>query len=430
MSDSGLFVSALPHLEEPIRAELFSVERLEQHAETLAAAQTVEDEPTRGKPLTPRVLENGRVLLECYGELTKAIQQDQPIPPAAEWLVDNFYIVDDQLREIREDLPPGFYRSFPSSIRGISQGTRAFSASPGPSSPIPTAALIPRFFAALLPLTSACSRSPSANYGPSPSPSASFWSRISAAWPNASCTAAQRASKPTSLPTNFSGAAGQANPDLSFAARPLKTNLSPTPSPFSFSSVCATSAPTSVRRSNGWTNASPLRTRTPTRSFASSISNRRAMNVTVRNIITSMRLMSAFEWPDFFESVSLVDRVLGEETNFAELDFTTRDSYRHAIEGLSRGSKHSEVEIAQRVVQHVKRNRIEARANPSASQERRTDPGYYLIAQGRPEFERELGYSPQPAQADASFLHAHGLAGLSGNHCPGNCSGHHFSSHP
>src|SRR5579862_9730805 len=122
MSDAGLFVSALPHLEEPIRAELFSVERLEQHAETLAAAQTVEDEPTRGKPLTPRVLENGRVLLQCYGELTKAIQQDQPIPPAAEWLVDNFYIVDDQLREIREDLPPGFYRKLPKLSSGHLQG--------------------------------------------------------------------------------------------------------------------------------------------------------------------------------------------------------------------------------------------------------------------------------------------------------------------
>ncbi len=117
-----------------------------------------------------------------------------------------------------------------------------------------------------------------------------------------------------------------------------------------------------------------------------------AMNVTVRNIITSMRLMSGFEWPEFFESVSIVDQVLALDTNFEELDFSTRDAYRHAIEGLSRGSRHSEVEIAQRVVQHVKRSRIEARANPSEEGERRTDPGYYLISQGRFEFERELGY--------------------------------------
>jgi cyclic beta-1,2-glucan synthetase len=50
-------------LEEPIRAEVFSVERLEQHAESLAVAQTVFAESREGQLLTPRVLENGRVLL-------------------------------------------------------------------------------------------------------------------------------------------------------------------------------------------------------------------------------------------------------------------------------------------------------------------------------------------------------------------------------
>ena len=53
-----------PDPEEPIRAELFSVERLEQHAESLAAAQIVYAESREGRLLTPRVLENGRVLLE------------------------------------------------------------------------------------------------------------------------------------------------------------------------------------------------------------------------------------------------------------------------------------------------------------------------------------------------------------------------------
>ncbi len=88
-----------------------------------------------------------------------------------------------------------------------------------------------------------------------------------------------------------------------------------------------------------------------------------AMNVTVRNIITSMRLMSAFDWHEFFESVSLVDEILRNGSNFAELDFATRDSYRHAIEDLSRGSSHSEIEVAQRVVQHVKRARAEVARN-------------------------------------------------------------------
>ena len=78
------------------------------------------------------------------------------------------------------------------------------------------------------------------------------------------------------------------------------------------------------------------------------------MSVSVRNIITSMRLISAFDWQEFFESVSLVDEILRNDTHFADMDFSTRDDYRHAIEDLARGSKHSEIEVAKRVVRRVK----------------------------------------------------------------------------
>jgi cyclic beta-1,2-glucan synthetase len=72
------------------------------------------------------------------------------------------------------------------------------------------------------------------------------------------------------------------------------------------------------------------------------------MNVTVRNVITSMRLMSAVDWAEFFESVSLADDMLRAESNFADMDFPTRDRYRHAIEELARGSGHPELEVARR----------------------------------------------------------------------------------
>ena len=109
-------------VEEPIRAELFSAERLEQHAESLAAAQTVTTDSDSGRPLIPRVTENGRALLEYYRATAKAVQQDLTITPAAEWLVDNFYIVEEQLREIRDDLPAGFYKKLPKLASGHLQG--------------------------------------------------------------------------------------------------------------------------------------------------------------------------------------------------------------------------------------------------------------------------------------------------------------------
>ena len=64
-----------------------------------------------------------------------------------------------------------------------------------------------------------------------------------------------------------------------------------------------------------------------------------ASNVTVRNIITSMRLISDVNWPDFFEDTSLVDAVLREGSDFASMDFPTRTLYRTAIEQLARGSR-------------------------------------------------------------------------------------------
>src|ERR1019366_8155049 len=109
-------------IEEPIRAELFSVEQLEQHAENLAAAQTVTSDSDDSRPLIPRVAENGRVLLEYYRATARAMQREETITPAAEWLVDNFYIVEEQLREIRDDLSPGFYHRLPKLASGHLQG--------------------------------------------------------------------------------------------------------------------------------------------------------------------------------------------------------------------------------------------------------------------------------------------------------------------
>src|SRR5512132_268783 len=109
-------------LEEPIRAELFSSERLEQHGESLAAAQRVTATPRKGRPLLPRVMDNGRVLLESYRATAQAIREERAITPASEWLVDNYHIVDEQLREIHDDLPSGYYRKLPKLADGPLKG--------------------------------------------------------------------------------------------------------------------------------------------------------------------------------------------------------------------------------------------------------------------------------------------------------------------
>ncbi len=105
-------------LQAPILEELLSVERLEQDARILASVQTVTRRPRRGRSIQPRVAENGRVLLESYRVLVQSVKDDQTITPAAEWLVDNYPIVDEQLREIHDDLPAGYYHELPKLTEG------------------------------------------------------------------------------------------------------------------------------------------------------------------------------------------------------------------------------------------------------------------------------------------------------------------------
>lgn len=131
-----------------------------------------------------------------------------------------------------------------------------------------------------------------------------------------------------------------------------------------------------------------------------------ADNLTVRNIITSMRAISAFEWPQFVEDVSHVDACLRGHPGYTAMDFLTRDRYRHAIEELAKRSSHSEAEIARRVM-----NKVRSYSEIFATDERRLDPGYYLIGTGRYAFEVEIGYRPSIKQMLLRVYVAHaGLA--------------------
>src|SRR3984957_11466377 len=99
--------------QAPIREELFSVERLEDHARSLAVAQIVSSRTTKGQLLAKRLVANQAILLAAYRSAVKAINDGRAITPATEWLVDNYHLVEKQIHEIHSDLPPGYYRQLP-----------------------------------------------------------------------------------------------------------------------------------------------------------------------------------------------------------------------------------------------------------------------------------------------------------------------------
>src|SRR5882672_4013340 len=104
--------------DEPIRSELFSVERLESHADSLAEAQHVLAGSSRGRPVLTRLSENARVLDEAYRVIADTTRDGRPIAPAAEWLLDNFHVVEEQIRDIKSYLPPRYYSELPKLAEG------------------------------------------------------------------------------------------------------------------------------------------------------------------------------------------------------------------------------------------------------------------------------------------------------------------------
>src|SRR5690606_6464294 len=102
----------------PVREELFGIERLEQHARSLAAAQQVTPRPRAVSSLQRRLSDNAATLLAAYRICASDLESGRGVVPAAEWLLDTYHVVEAQVREIRDDLPPGYYRQLPKLASG------------------------------------------------------------------------------------------------------------------------------------------------------------------------------------------------------------------------------------------------------------------------------------------------------------------------
>jgi cyclic beta-1,2-glucan synthetase len=375
--------------EEPIRAELFSVERLEQHAQTLAEAQKITTAPRRGHTVGPRIADDGRVLLDAYRLLAHAIKDERWITPAAEWLVDNYPIVDEQLREIRDDLPPDYYRALPKLADGPLAGyprvlglTWAYIAHTDSRFEPDSLRRMVRAYQAVQPLTIG-----------------ELWAiaislrillvdnlrRLSEQIVH-SRLARHRADE---LADSLLGI-GTESPEASSASlRRLSHAELPMAARVQLFQRLRDQDPAATPALR-WQEELLATEGTTAEEMVRLEHQRQAtMNVTVRNVITSMRLISWFDWAGFVEDVSLVDEVLGVEGSFAEMDFATRDRCRHSVEELARSSGRSEIDVARAAAEMARAGQSTEEVDPSRA-DRLHDPAYYLISSGRLALESAL----------------------------------------
>ena len=375
-------------LENPIRAELFGIERLEQHAASLAAAQGVT--PGRGRRLLPRVQDNGRVLRESYRVIAKAIREERAITPAAEWLVDNFHVVDEQLREIRDDLPPGFYRKLPKLAEGPLAGYPRVYGIAWAFVAHTDSRFDPEFLRRFL----------HAYQRVQPLTIGELWAvaitlrvvLVENLRRLAEAIVRGRAARQDAdaLADELLGV-GDDGVAIARTAKGLaRFESGPLVTAFAVQLVQRLrDQDRAVTPALLWLDQR-LEAQGTTSDDIVRVEHQRqaAMNVTVRNVILSMSLMSALDWMGFFETVSLVDAVLQTSPNYGTLDFATRNAYRRAIEEVARGSRLPELDVARAAV---------ACTHPAdVDDERRSDPGFYLIGTGRLAFELTLGYRAPP----------------------------------
>ena len=393
--------------DEPIRAELYSAERLEQFAGTLAGEHIEVAQPKSFPKLLPRLEENGRRLIGVYRALTGAIRDGRSISPAAEWLVDNFHIVEEQLREIRQDLPRSYYSELPKLTRGELSG-------------------YPRIYAVAIALTAhtdsrldveTMRRFVRAYQQVTPLTIGEIWAvaitlrlalvenlrRLAVLIVNAR----EQREEADALADQLLQLAGQRPAEIVPTLVAYLDNRNRLSRPFvaQIAGRLREQDP-SITGGLAWLETQLGRDGESMEHVVQIEHQRQAASqVTVGNIITSMRLLSTLDWRAFFESVSLVDPVLGEDPAgvYALMDFTTRDRYRHVIERISKRTGTHELDVASRAVELARRS-INADATPAVHAAEQTEPtsshvGYYLIDDGLIELEQAFAYRPRLSES-------------------------------
>src|SRR6187402_3616996 len=113
-----------------------------------------------------------------------------------------------------------------------------------------------------------------------------------------------------------------------------------------------------------------------------------ADQVSVSHSIGSLRFLSSMDWRDFVETLSLVDSILRSDPAevYPQMDFATRDRYRHSVEFLARHSALSEPDVARRAIQQS-----EGCAAEKGAADRTAHVGFHLIDKGLPGLERVVG---------------------------------------
>jgi cyclic beta-1,2-glucan synthetase len=373
----------------PIRSELYSLEQLESYARTLAKNHSLTNERP-AEQLLKRLAENEEILLEVHNLLTASVKENKRVTPAGEWLLDNFYLIEEQIYTGKKHLPKGYSKGLPQLAKGPSAGLprvydlaveliahsdgrvdlkslNSFSAAYQEISELKLGELwaIPimlrlalienlRRLAALI----AKNR---------------INKNLADYWADQMTETAEK--DPKSLILVIADMARYGPPMESSFVAELTRRLVGKGSAFAL--------PIS------WIEQR-LSEKGMTSDELVHIENQKqaADQVSISNSIGSLRFLSSNNWRDFVENISVVENILRTENSgiYPMMDFHTRDEYRHSVEKLAKFSILSESAVARMALDMANNGFLNRPDYPRASH-----LGFYLIGNGTKQLIKESG---------------------------------------
>ena len=372
--------------ELSLRSELFSDDQMEQHGKILAGEHQLKPGRPRDR-LLARLAENESLLLEVHNLLTEHVKADRRITPAGEWLLDNFYLIEEQIRMAKRYLPKGYSRELPHLLNGPSAG-------------------LPRVYDIALEMISHgdgrlypenLSSFVAAYQSVTTLKLGELWAipimlrlvlienvrRIAALiaahmiyrnradyWADQMTEIAEKDSK--SLILAISDMARSNPPMVSSFVAELTRRLQGQGPALAVPLTWIEQRLSEV----GLTIEQLVR---------SENQQQTADQVSMSNSIGSLRLLGAMDWREFVETMSIVEQILSEDPGgvYGKMDFATRDRYRHVVEKSAKSCPYSESEVARKAINLA--NEVAAR---KGGDERAAHVGFYLIDEGLAQLER------------------------------------------
>lgn len=366
--------------EEPLRAELYSTEKLERFGKELAKTHKLSEKPAQDH-LLKRLANNDVILNKVRKLITDAIKKKNQITPAAEWLIDNFYLIEENIRSAQRHFPKGYSENLPQLLNDESGaitriydiGLQIISHSDGRIDIESLSGFVNAYQTVTnlqlgelwaIPIMLRLGLIENLRRVSSRIALDRIDRNLAEYWAGQMIDTVEKDSKNLIL---VIADMARSNPPMTGAFVSELTRLLRGKGPELGMSLNWIEQQLSE---NGLTGIELIN---------AEVQKQAEDQVSISNSIGSLRLLGAMDWRDFVESHSIVEQTLREDNGgiYGLMDFSTRDHYRHVVEQIAKKSTLSEYEVACIAIQLMKTNALSENKD-----DRTSHVGYYLIGEG------------------------------------------------